>query len=255
MILRAHNVEHKIWRDLAKNNVIKKMFFLFMSHQMKLMEETIPKNIDYIFTLSGSDEKYFSSIFPEKIYNIPVTFNTNHTAAKKMKDTIVHLGAMDWKPNIEGVNWFIREVLPLIKKMKHNIQIHIAGKAMPKNYFNYNDNNTIIEGEIKNAQNYIMSKEIMFVPLFSGSGIRIKILEGMSFGLPIISTSKGAEGIPCTHLENIIIANTPREFCNAISLLIENKKLAKKIGQNGQLLIKNYFSKQFVINQLNNIID
>jgi len=126
---------------------------------------------------------------------------------------------------------------------------------MPKNYFNYNDNTTIIEGKIKNAQNYIMSKEIMFVPLFSGSGIRIKILEGMSFGLPIISTSKGAEGIPYTHLKNIIIANTASEFCNAISLLIENKKLAKKIGANGQLLIKKYFSKHFVINQLNNIID
>ena len=255
LILRAHNVEHKIWQDLAKNNVMKKMFFLFMSHQIKLMEETIPKHVDYIFTLSGSDEKYFSSIFPEKIYNIPVTFNTNHAAAKKIKNTIVHLGAMDWKPNVEGINWFMHEVLPLIKKMKHNIQIHIAGKGMPKKYFNYNDETTIVKGKIKNVKNYIMSKEIMFVPLFSGSGIRIKILEGMSFGLPIISTSKGAEGIPYTHLENIIIANTANEFCNAISLLIENKKLAKKIGTNGQLLIKKYFSKHFAINQLNNIID
>ena len=77
----------------------------------------------------------------------------------------------------------------------------------------------------------------------------------MSFGIPVISTSKGAEGIPYSHLENIIIANTTTEFFNAISLLIENKKLAKKIGKNGQLLIKKYFSKKFVINQLNNIID
>lgn len=255
LILRAHNVEHKIWQDLAKNSVIKKIIFIFMSRQIKSMETTIPKNIHYIFTLSSLDQKYFNSIFPKKTYNIPVTLDINQNSSKKVKNTIVHLGAMDWMPNLEGINWFIHEVLPKIKKINKKIDVYIAGKGMPKKYFNYNDKHTIIEGKIDNVQNYISNKEIMFVPLFSGSGIRIKILEGMSFGLPIISTSKGAEGIPYTHLENIIIANTPSEFCNAISLLIENKKLAKKIGKNGQLLIEKYFSKQFVINQLNNIID
>ncbi|MAZ57814.1 MAG: hypothetical protein CMP56_00125 [Flavobacteriales bacterium] len=255
LILRAHNVEHRIWQDLAKNSVMKKIFFLFMSSQIKSMETTMPKHIDYIFTLSTLDQKYFSSIFPEKTYNIPVTFNTDYTPSEKIKNTIVHLGAMNWMPNIEGINWFINEVLPRIKKISPTIKTHIAGKGMPEKYFNYNDENTVIEGKIDNAKNYILNKEIMFVPLFSGSGIRIKILEGMSFGMPVISTSKGAEGIPYSHLENIIIANTTTEFFNAISLLIENKKLAKKIGKNGQLLIKKYFSKKFVINQLNNIID
>ena len=255
LILRAHNVEHKIWEDLAKNSITKKIFFLFMARQIKSMEITMPKNIDYIFTLSSIDQKYFNSIFPKKTYNIPVTFDLKKNRGEKIENTIVHLGAMDWMPNIEGINWFIHKVLPRIKKINQTIHIYIAGKGMPDKYFNYNDKNTIIEGKIENVENYITNKEIMFVPLFSGSGIRIKILEGMAFGLPIISTSKGAEGIPCKHLENIIIANTPDEFCNAISLLIENKKLAKKIGKNGQLLIKKYFSKNFVINQLNNIMD
>ena len=110
-----------------------------MAHQIKVMEETMPKYIDYIFTLSSIDEKYFASKFPEKTYNIPVNFTINSKSTNKMKNTIVHLGAMDWKPNKEGMNWFINNVFPRIKKMNQKIKIHIAGKGMPKHYFNYND--------------------------------------------------------------------------------------------------------------------
>ena len=95
----------------------------------------------------------------------------------------------------------------------------------------------------------------MIVPLFSGSGIRIKILEGMSLGVPIISTSKGAEGIPYENYHNILIADTINEFEKAIYLLIEDKKLAKKIGENGKKLVEAFFSQKFAINQWKKIIN
>ena len=95
----------------------------------------------------------------------------------------------------------------------------------------------------------------MIVPLFSGSGIRIKILEGMSLGIPIISTSKGAEGIPYKNYHNILIADTINEFEEAVYLLIEDKKLAKKIGENGKKLVEALFSKNFAINQWKKIIN
>ena len=94
----------------------------------------------------------------------------------------------------------------------------------------------------------------MFVPLFSGSGIRIKILEGMASGIPIISTKKGAQGIPYTHRKNIFIADHPNDFYKAICLLLKDKKLAKKIGNNGRELIKTHFSKKIVLNKINQIL-
>ena len=104
-------------------------------------------------------------------------------------------------PNIEGIDWFLSNVKSKLEN--EGVKIFIAGKNMPTRYFHYNNRNTIIEGEIKNAHKYMENKEILFVPLFSGSGIRIKILEAMSLGIPVVSTSKGAEGIPYINNENI----------------------------------------------------
>ena len=99
---------------------------------------------------------------------------------------------MDWKPNIEGVEWFIKNVIPKINK-NDKFKIYIAGKKMPKKYLNGKFKNTLVTGKVENALDYISNKEILFVPIFSGSGIRIKILEAMAIGIPVISTQKGAQ--------------------------------------------------------------
>ena len=251
-ILRAHNVEHKIWEDLAKNKTLKKFIFLFLATQIQKIENKIPKYLDYIFTLSKIDETYFKNRFPKKTFNIPVTFQIKNKTEKKIKNSIFHLGSMDWKPNQEGVDWFLKNVRPTLEKQ--NIKIFIAGKNMPKQYFNYKNENTIIEGRIKNAEAYIKNKEILFVPLFSGSGIRIKILEAMALGIPVVSTSKGAQGIPFTNGENILIADNSHTFKQAIIDLIKNKNLAKKISDNGKKLITTYFSDKVVINKLKKML-
>ena len=105
----------------------------------------------------------------------------------------------------------------------------------------------------KNAKTYIANKEV-YLSHFSGSGIRIKILEGMALGIPVITTSKGAQGIPCTHGKDILIADTPDSFFQAIELLINNKSYAKKIGINGQKIISQYFSEKVVVNKIDSLI-
>tara|TARA_B100000530_G_scaffold309022_1_gene234485 strand:+ start:90 stop:1259 length:1170 start_codon:yes stop_codon:yes gene_type:complete len=251
-ILRAHNVEHKIWTDLANNQIIKKIIFLFLSSQIKKNEENIGHFVDFIFTISDFDKKYFSQLFPKKTFNIPVTFRTYKNNIRKIPNSIYHLGAMDWKPNIQGLKWFMSQVLPSLNK--ENISIYIAGKNMPKYFYNYKNHNTIIESDIKHVETYIKDKEILFVPIFSGSGIRIKILEAMAYGIPVVSTSKGAQGIPYTNEKNILIADDKNEFTMSIIRLIKNKKLAKTIGDNGKKLIESHFSDLVVNEKLNNII-
>ena len=252
-ILRAHNVEHKIWEDLAHNNQVKKPIFLWLAKQIENIEINQPKSIDYIFTLSQKDEKYFKVLFPKKTHNIPVNFEANEEKWSNTENSIFHLGAMDWKPNVEGMNWFLKQVKPLIE-IKNNIKIYIAGKNMPTNYITYQNKNTIIQTSIQDAKKYIQNKGILFVPLLSGSGIRIKILEAMSLGVPVISTSIGAEGIPYINQKNIMIADHPIDFANAIHTLIENPAMAKKIGNNGRTLIKRYFAKNSIIKKWKKIV-
>ena len=252
IILRAHNIEHKIWRNLARHTISKKCVFLLLAKQIEKMENEIPKYVDYIFTLSEKDQQYFQNLFPKKTHNIPVTFDIENISHKKVRNSIVHLGAMDWKPNTEGISWFLQNVQPQLED--EDIKIYIAGKNMPKKYFNYVRPNTVIEGAVKNAKNYIKNKEVVFVPLLSGSGVRIKILESMALGIPVVSTRKGAEGIPYTDRKNIFIANSPLEFKNALCILIKNKQLAAQIGKEGQRLIQEHFSDQIVIKKLRHIL-
>ena len=253
-IFRAHNLEHEIWEDLSKKYFLTKSIYLFLALQIKQVEQTIPNYVDYIFTISNEDFIFFQKLFPDKTHNIPVTFEIENNKVKKLDSSVVHLGAMDWKPNVEGIDWFFQFVFPKILKSKKNINIYVAGKKMPEKYLKKQLKNTVIQSEVKNAKTYIANKEILFVPLFSGSGIRIKILESMALGIPVITTSKGAQGIPCTHGENILIANNPDSFFNSIDILINNKSYAKKIGTNGQQIIAEHFSEKMVVNKINSLI-
>ena len=251
-IFRAHNIEHKIWLDLANSNCFKKLLYRLLASQIKKMELSIPKSINYILTLSLNDEKFFHELFPKKTYNLPVHFTIKNHKTQKIKNSIFHLGAMDWKPNAEGVKWFLNQVAPLINQ---KTRIYIAGKGMGSKYNIYKKDNILIEGEIKDANDYIANKEILFVPIFSGSGIRIKILEAMSMGIPVISTKHGAVGIPYVNGHNIMIANTAQDFSKAINKLVSDKKLAQKIGNNGKKIVQKYFSEDYASSKWEKIIN
>ena len=253
-ILRTHNIEHKIWLDLSSNttNVIKKILYYFLSFQIEIIEKNITKKIDNIITISETDSEYFKTKYPLKTKYIPVTFDIEQNHTKKIARSIVHLGSMDWKPNIEGINWFINYVYPLIKN--DNIKIFVAGKKMPNKLLETKYKNLFIEGKVENAKKYISNKQILFVPLFSGSGIRIKILESMALGIPVVSTSIGAEGIPYTNKLDILIANTPKEFKESIKILINDSNFASNIGNNGRKLIQDNFSTHYAIKRMKDII-
>ena len=117
-----------------------------------------------------------------------------------------------------------------------------------------NDKSLIIKGTVENAENFMMEKSVMIVPLFSGSGIRIKILEGMSMGIPIITTRKGAQGIKYINKKNILICEDEFDFKKYIIKLKKDKNLFNNISKEGKKLIKNYFSSEIVIKNWKNLI-
>ena len=253
LILRAHNIEHEIWFNLSNKNPVKKIIFFILGLQIKKMELNIPKFFDYIFTISKNDFIFFKKIFPNKTKLIPVFFRTKNIKTKKISKSIVHLGSMDWKPNVEGIEWFTKNV---ISKLTENdkFKIYIAGKKMPKMYLKAKFKNTFFSSKVENALDYISNKEILFVPIFSGSGIRIKILEAMAIGMAVISTKKGAQGIPYKNGHDIMIANSAEDFYKYICLLTNNRELAIKIGENGKRLIEKHFCEKEILKKLINLV-
>ena len=254
-IIRTHNVEHEIWNDLAKNtsNFLKKITYLFLKNQMKKWEDFICSKCDFLFCISKNDQLYFKKKIGKKIGILPDSFKLEKRK-KPNNFSIFHLGSMDWKPNVEGINWFLKKVWINNFKNNKSLKLYLAGKNMPVFLKNKSNDSLIIEGVVENAENYMKQKSVMIVPLFSVSGIRIKILEGMSMGIPIISTPKGAQGIEYVDKKNILICENEFDFTKSIKKIKRDKKLFDKISKEGKKLIKTHFSNEIVIKNWKNLI-
>lgn len=156
---------------------------------------------------------------------------------------------MDWLPNREGVDWFIRHVWPEIHAALPDWILVLAGKEIPSFYTTLQDKNI----HVKSAQDaavFMQEEGIMIVPLLSGSGIRVKIIEGMALGKVIITTSVGLEGIPAQSGVNILIANEPADFLRIIKDLIAFPQLAQTISENALTFANEHFRSEYLTQKL-----
>ncbi|MGD0712090.1 MAG: glycosyltransferase family 4 protein, partial [Bacteroidales bacterium] len=153
-------------------------------------------------------------------------------------------------PNQEGIKWFLDNVWPAVTEEFPNLQLFLAGRNMPEWVKNEKLSNVTVEGEIENAYQYMQSKSILIVPLFSGSGMRVKIIEGMACGNTVISTTIGAEGIMYTNNENILIADTAIEFIQQIKKCIDSPLFSKKISNGGMELVKEKYNNDIITDNL-----
>jgi polysaccharide biosynthesis protein PslH len=179
--------------------------------------------VDGIITLTDQDLQELQSYQPKApIIAIPVGFdftrleNYDYEEQFLQKPIVYHLGSMDWLPNIQGIKWFIENVLPILINKQPDIEIRLAGKNMPDWIYKFQNKNLIIDGQVPDAIQYQADKAILIVPLLSGGGIRVKIIEGLALGKTIISTTLGATGISRSHSDPILIADDASTFAQLI---------------------------------------
>lgn len=245
VFLRPQNVENKVWKRFLEkeSNPFKKLFLLIAALRLEKFEKRVTPAVDGIIAISSEDEEIFILYAPDvPCIHVPAGFDFSKTKSYDYNTQFIkspvfyHIGSMDWGPNEQGMRWFIQDIMPYIKKEYPEFVFRIAGKKMPAYFFEQEDRNLIVDGEVDDALKYHEDKTIMIVPVLSGGGIRVKIIEAMALGKTIISTTIGAEGIPYTDGENILIADTREEFATQINKCIHLPELGKKIGANAKLL-------------------
>lgn len=250
IVLRAQNVEFNLWNRLTAKtkNIFKKLYLKIATFRLQQFEIIMSQKVDGIIAISETDADIFREIAPHTaVTSVPMglDFNTLQSYNAEMHydnfPVFYHLGSMDWLPNVEGLKWFVESVIPEIKSVYPDFIFRIAGKKMPVWFYEKQDKNLIVDGEIENSLEYQMDKAILIVPLLSGGGIRIKIIEGMALGKTIISTSVGAEGIPYTDQENMLIANSKEDFLIQIRKCFTSKEVCRKIGKNARKIAKENF--------------
>ncbi len=162
----------------------------------------------------------------------------------EMKRPAVYLAGTFWRgsPMEEAARWIIKEVLPDVWTEYPSLHFYIIGKGSREILNDIHDKRISILGEVLSVLPYLCNVDIAMVPLKFESGTRFKILEAGACGIPIVSTTLGAEGLPVKHRENIFIADTPSEFSNSIKKLLENKEEARTIAEKCKRLIENQYS-------------
>ncbi|WP_066755693.1 glycosyltransferase family 4 protein [Crocinitomix algicola] len=257
IVLRSHNLEHLIWERLANSteNTAKKFYLKHLASKLKKYEYDVIKELDGIAAISFDDTKKYKSLKEDcPLLTIPFGITLKNYPLPELEPNneleLFHIGAMDWEPNKEAVNWILDDIWPKLKKKKVNL--NLAGRHMPGYIHQEATDRLIVHGEVDSAVEFMSKYDVMIAPLLSGSGMRVKIIEAMGLGKTVITTRVGAEGIDYQDGENIIIANTSGTIIHAINRLIENPQEIKRIGKNARHLIEKKYDNNLIINNLLN---
>ncbi|MDD2192055.1 MAG: glycosyltransferase family 4 protein [Bacteroidales bacterium] len=255
LVLRAPNIEHVIWEKtaLSTKNPFKRQYLNQLASSLKTFELKNINAFDGVYPVTKVDADFFiENGCTKPCVGVPVGIETADFVDKETAEpnSLFHIGSMDWIPNQQGIKWFIDEVWDDIHRDLPNLKVYLAGRAMPDWLLNLDKENIIIYGEVPDSARFIYSKDIMIVPLLSGSGIRIKILEAMSLKKCIIATSQAAEGILYENNVNIVIANSPKEFKDSIKKCINDKPFCQMIAQNAEKLIAEKYNINAVAKEL-----
>ena len=246
IVMRAHNIESEIWERLTQNTSLnpKKWYLKYLTYKLKNYELRHLNDYDLLVSVSERDMHKLKDMgYKNGAICSPIGLKINNYNPVRTElstsNSICFIGAMDWIPNQEGLDWFIDEVWPILTQKYPDLQLHIAGRNLSGRWMNVGTEEIVIHGEVENAAEFISKHDIMIVPILSGSGMRVKILEGMALGIPIVTTSIGREGINVNHLEHVMEGNSPEEFALSIMELIEKPELKGILRKNARTFVEN----------------
>ena len=255
IVLRAHNVEHKIWERIAKETkfFIKRWYVNHLAKTLKDYELSALETVDGIAAITRKDAAFFRKYCSKPIIDIPYgVYPEAFTPKSEIEGhpKFYHIGSMNWIPNEEGIRWFIDEVLPKTIEKVPTFVYRLAGRNMPEWLTTLNNPHVDVIGEVPDAKAFVAENDVAIVPLLAGSGIRIKIIESMAMGKTVITTRVGAEGILYDEEVNIIIAENKAKMVEAIRSINENPQIAERIGREARKLIENTYDNRKIIARL-----
>jgi glycosyltransferase involved in cell wall biosynthesis len=261
IILFQHNVEAEIFRrhNLQASNKVTRAFWHYQWKKIRAYEQRIMRCVDHCIIVSETDRRTF-----QREYNVSQvsTIDTgvdvdyfSHSSASRIPHRMVFTGSMDWLPNEDAMLFFAQEVLPAIVHRISDASLVIVGRHPSTKILRLNQKNThiVVTGRVEDVRPYLAEASVFVAPLRIGGGTRIKIFEAMASGLPVVSTAIGAEGLSVQHGRNILSADTPQEFADAIVNLFRNESMWTRVAENGKQLVTHAYDWPIIARQFSEI--
>lgn len=265
VLLDTQNAEHLIMHRYfeTEENPLKKVFLLYQREKLKRYERTMCRRFDRILTVSERDKEELALVCDEKdlfsvIPNgVDIQYYAPRLIQERYRTDLIYLGTMSGYMNVDAIIYFYENILPYIRKEIPDVKLTIAGAKPDKKLLNLAkiDKNVVVTGEVDDMRPYVGGSKVVIVPLRIGAGTRLKILEAMAQGKPVVSTSVGCEGLEVTPDKDIIVADDPKEFANRTIDLLRDEGLRLKIGLDGRKLAATKYDWEIIVGKLYSVYE
>lgn len=247
-ILFTHNVEAEIWRRHAENasNPLSRFLMTQQWRRMLRFEQDALARFDLVLAVSDADRQTFNRLYagalktPAHVVQtgVDTTYFAPMTDRPERRAHLVFTGSMDWLPNEDGMLYFVRDILPRIRQVEPEATLSVIGRApTPAVRRLASEAGIEVTGRVDDVRPHIADGAVYVVPLRIGGGTRLKIFEAMAMGKAVVSTTVGAEGLPVTTGQNVVIADEPARFAQAVVHLIRDAESRRRIASEARRLV------------------
>jgi glycosyltransferase involved in cell wall biosynthesis len=261
-VLDAHNalwlLYKRLWRTMSAGP--RKWLLGRDWRLLKTYEGRLVREFDAVTAVIQNDKAALQEAAGEAvdIRVIPITIDTDEVAPVTRQpgaSHILHIGTMYWPPNIDAVNWFVREVYHLIRQRRPDVQFDVVGSRPPGDLRVLNEAGLGINvtGYVKDPTPYRQQAAAMVVPLLAGGGMRVKILNALAEGIPVVSTTLGCEGIQVTPGRDILVGDTPEEFAGQVLRVLNDPALGGRLSANGRQLMEERYDYRTACRPLDDV--
>lgn len=258
IVVFQHNVESQIWKrhfESAGNHLLKAYMYIQWQRYYRF-EKKVCAEVKGVIAVSEDDALRFQQEFGLRnvLGHVPTGVDVGYFSEPGYRPEaqhIVFLGSMDWMPNIDGVLEFVRTTYPRIKSQCAGVKLTIIGRNPARAIvaLQEQDSSIHVTGTVDDVRPYMSRAAVSIVPLRVGGGTRIKIFEAMAMGIPVVSSTIGAEGLPVDDGTNIFVADEPDTFARRVASLLQNPSMALSMGSAGKRMVSEKFSWHTAVGQ------
>lgn len=248
-LFRSHNVEHEIWRRHTdrETNPMMKRWLQSQCRKWERYEVDQMSRADLCAAITDRDAETIRGLLPETpVVTIPAAVDLDRFVfvplERREPATLLLLGGMNWAPNRDAAIWFASEILPLIQRASPDVRVRLVGESPPIDELPPASETLMIEGSVDDILPYYQSATVGLIPLRVGGGMRVKMVEMMASGLPIVATPIGAEGNDATAGEHYLEAATPEAFAAEVVRLLGSTDRRRAFSEAGRRFVEEHYS-------------
>jgi sugar transferase (PEP-CTERM/EpsH1 system associated) len=249
-VLFQHNVEAMIWKRHyeVQTNPAKKAYLYRQWRKMHAFEEAMCRRFDTVVTVSAEDRELMQREYgAARVYDVPTGVDTDFFrpvgSERRIPNSLVFTGSMDWLPNEDAIRYFTEQILPLVKKQLPDVTLTVVGRNPYPALIDLSkqDVSITVTGRVDDVRPYIDQAAAYIVPLRIGGGTRLKIYEAMAMEKAIVSTTVGAEGLPLQNGEELLLEDKPEAFASAVVRVLTDETLNRNLGTRAATTVRNSF--------------